>query len=39
LGYLRSVVDYYPEVRLESTAAGLMLKPSPTHIEQRPGRR
>jgi len=38
LGYLRSVIDYYPEVRLESSAAGLLLRPSPTHIEQRPGR-
>ncbi len=39
LGYLKCVIDYYPEVRLESTAVGLMLKPSPTHIEQRPGKR
>jgi len=39
LGYLRSVIDYYPEVRLESTSAGLLLRPSPTHVEQRPSRR
>ncbi|HQP92744.1 MAG: hypothetical protein GX178_10820 [Acidobacteria bacterium] len=38
LGYLQSVVDYYPEMRLESTAAGLLLKPSPTHVEGQPAR-
>ncbi len=37
LGYVKSVIDYYPEVRLESLAAGLILKPSPTPIVQRPG--
>jgi len=36
LGYLRSVIAYYPEARLESTAAGLLIKPSPTHVESRP---
>jgi hypothetical protein len=35
LDYLRSVIDYCPEVRLESTAAGLLLKPSPTHVWRR----
>jgi hypothetical protein len=35
LGYLRGVIDYYPEVRLESSAAGLVLKPSPTHVARR----
>jgi hypothetical protein len=39
LGYLRSVIEYYPEVRLERTAAGLRLRPSPTHVESRPARR
>ena len=39
LGYLKSVIDYYPEVRLESTAAGLLLRPSPTHVEPRMARR
>ncbi len=39
LGYLRSVIDYYPEVKLESTAAGLLLRPSPTHVKQRPAQR
>jgi hypothetical protein len=32
LGYLRSVTGYYPMVRLESVAAGLMLKPFPTTL-------
>jgi hypothetical protein len=36
LGYLRGVIDYYPEVRLESSAAGLSLRPSPTHVAPRP---
>ena len=36
LGYLRAVIDYYPEVRLENSAAGLVLKPSPSHIASRP---
>ena len=39
LGYLRSVIDYYPDVRLQSSATGLVLKPSPTHIEHRPAKR
>jgi hypothetical protein len=38
LGYLRSVIDYYPEVRLEGMADGLLLKPSPTHVESRSAR-
>jgi hypothetical protein len=38
LGYLRSVVDYYPDVRLENTTGGLLLKPSPTHVERRSAR-
>lgn len=39
LGYLRSVIDYYPEIRLESTSSGLLLKPSPTHVEPQVSRR
>ncbi|MBP9145745.1 MAG: pirin [Thermoanaerobaculia bacterium] len=39
LGYLKSVIDYYPEVRLESSGTGLVLKPSPTHIARRLGAR
>jgi hypothetical protein len=39
LGYLRGVIDYYPEIRLESTSSGLLLKPSPTHIEPKVSRR
>ena len=39
LCYLRSVIDYYPEVRLESSGTGLVLKPSPTHIARRLGAR
>lgn len=35
LRYLKSVVGYYPEVRLASTSAGLQLKPSPTHVAPR----
>lgn len=35
LGYVRNVLNYYPQARLESSASGLLLKPSPTHIEQR----
>ena len=30
--YLKSVISYYPEVRLTSTDAGLLLKPLPTHV-------
>jgi hypothetical protein len=36
LGYLRSVVGYYPAIRLENTASGLLLKPSPTHVSAKP---
>ena len=32
----QSVIDYYPEVRLEGTAAGLLVRPSPTHVSKRP---
>ncbi len=39
LGYLKSVVDYYSEVRLESSATGLLLRPSPTHVKQRLSKR
>ena len=39
LGYLRSVIDYYPEVRLENAPAGLLLKPSPTHAVPRTAQR
>ena len=35
LGYLRGVIQYYPEVRLESASAGLVLKPSPPHVAPR----
>ena len=35
LDYLRNVLLYYPEARLESRPAGLLLKPSPTHVPQR----
>jgi hypothetical protein len=38
LGYLRSVVDYHPEVRLEASADGLFLKPSQPHVAARPKR-
>ena len=37
LGYLRSVIDYYPEVRLESVSGGLLLRPSLTHVAPRHG--
>jgi hypothetical protein len=36
LGYLRSVIAYYPTVRLESASSGLLLKPSPPHVTSRP---
>jgi hypothetical protein len=36
LGYLQAVIDYYPEVRLENSATGLVLRPSPPHIASRP---
>lgn len=39
LGYLLSVIQYYPEVRLESTPAGLMLKPSSPHVATRTAHR
>ena len=35
LEYLRTVLLYYPDARLEQAAAGLRLKPSPTHIAAR----
>jgi len=35
LGYLRGVIDYYPAIRLESVEAGLVLKPSTTHVASR----
>jgi hypothetical protein len=35
LGYLRSVIDYYPEVRVGPGDRGLMLRPSPTHVPPR----
>lgn len=35
LKYLKSVISYYPEVRLRNTDSGLLLKPSPTHVAPR----
>jgi hypothetical protein len=35
LGYPKSIVGYYPAIRLESVEAGLVLKPSPTHVASR----
>ena len=35
LGYLRGVIDYYPDVRLEDSDPGLVLKPSPPHVPPR----
>jgi hypothetical protein len=35
LKYLKSVLGYYPEVRLTNTDSGLLLKPSPTHVAPR----
>ena len=35
LEYLKSVISYYPEVRLGNTDSGLLLKPSPTHVAPR----
>ena len=35
LRYLKSVINYYPEVRLRNTDSGLMLRPSPTHVAPR----
>ena len=39
LGYLRSVIDYYPEIRLECAPTELLLKPSPTHVAPEASRR
>jgi hypothetical protein len=39
LGYLRSVIDYYQEVRLESQTPGLLLRPSPTHVRRQPAQK
>jgi hypothetical protein len=39
LGYLRGVIDYYPDVRLEAGSPGLILKPSPPHVAPRSVRR
>jgi Plasmid encoded RepA protein len=38
LKYLKSVVNYYSEVRLTNAEAGLVLKPSPTHVASRADR-
>ena len=35
LKYLKSVISYYPEVRLANAEAGLLLKPSPPHVASR----
>ena len=35
LGYLRSVIDYYPEVRVGCGNKGLLLEPSATHVAPR----
>jgi len=35
LGYLRSVIDYYPEVRFQPGEQGLQLEPSATHVAPR----
>ena len=35
LGYLRSVIDYYPEVRVRPGDQGLRLEPSATHVAPR----
>ncbi len=35
LKYLKSVISYYPDVRLTNHAMGLILKPSPTHVAPR----
>jgi hypothetical protein len=39
LGYLRSVIEYDPDVRLESPSSGLLSKPSPTYVTRRGARR
>lgn len=38
LGYLRGVIGYYSDVRLENSDLGLVLKPSPPHVPPRPAR-
>ena len=35
LKYLKSVISYYPKVRLTNSAKGLLLKPSPPHVAPR----
>jgi hypothetical protein len=35
LGYLRSVIGYYPDIRLEGAAPALVLEPSPPHVASR----
>ena len=35
LKYLKSVISYYPEVRIANADAGLLLKPSPPHVPRR----
>ncbi len=35
LRYLKSVINYYPAVRLGNTEKGLMLMPSPSHVAPR----
>ena len=32
---LRSVISYYPEIRLETPSGGLRMKPSPPHVARR----
>ena len=39
LEYLRTVLLYYPDARLEPATAGLRLRPSPTHVRRRTGDR
>jgi hypothetical protein len=35
LGYLKSVIDYYPDARVRPSAGGLLLQPSSPHIAPR----
>ncbi|MFN7942437.1 MAG: replication protein RepA [Thermoanaerobaculia bacterium] len=35
LGYLRSLIDYYPAARMADSSAGLTLKPSAAHVAPR----
>ena len=35
LEYLRTVLLYYPDARLQGTPAGLRLRPSPTHVRRK----